>query len=93
MARILTLVVGLAMTSLCWAGPGDIHYVKTLQAQIHAKPSAESEITLVVAIGRKLVEIGREDSWIYVGVDKTGGKDGWIRASQVSDKDPDGLRY
>ena len=76
-----------------FAGPGDFHYVKTLQAEVREAPSAESDVKLIVAIGRKLVEFDRKNGWIYVGVDKSGGKDGWIEASKVSDTDPDGLRY
>lgn len=75
------------------AGPGDKHYVKTLQAEIRAEPSIEAEVKFVVAVGRKLIEFDRKNGFIYVGVDKSGGKDGWIEASKVSRTDPDGLRY
>ena len=75
------------------AGAGDTHYVKTLQAAIHAQPSPDSEVKFIIAIGRKLVEFDRKNGWIYVGVDKSGGQDGWIEETSVGNLDPDGLRY
>lgn len=87
------LIIGFAFLSTALAGPGDTHYVKTLQAPIHAQPSSDSEVKFIIAIGRKLIEFERNNDWIYVGVDKSGGKDGWIEKSKVSNTDPDGLKY
>jgi hypothetical protein len=75
------------------ANPGDIHYVGVLQAEIKASPDENSELKFVIAIGRKVVEFDRKGSWVWVGVDRTGGKDGWIKKSQLSKTDPDGLKY
>ena len=75
------------------AGPGDAWYVKSTSATIYSEPSADSETVMCVGIGRKLIEFTRRGDWINVGVDKSGGKDGWIRASDVGKTDPDGLTY
>jgi len=93
MRTALAVIMILACSTLVFGKPGQFHYVKPLQAEIHEGPSQDSKVKFIVAIGRKLVEFDRKDGWIYVGVDKTGGKDGWIKASQVSPTDPDGLTY
>lgn len=85
---LLTFISGIAS-----AAPGQIHYVGPLQAKIYESASAKSKVKFIVAIGRKLVEFGRKNGFINVGIDKSGGRDGWIRASDVSPTDPDGLTY
>lgn len=75
------------------AAPGDTHYIGPLQSEVRAGPSADSEVRFIIAIGRKVLEFGREGEWVNVGVDKSGGRDGWVRASDLSPTDPDGLRY
>lgn len=85
---LLLLSIGIVNSS-----PGQMHYVKPLQANILEKPSSDSKVKFVVAIGRKLVEFDKKNGFIYVGVDKSGGKDGWIKLSDVSPTDPDGLKY
>lgn len=78
---------------LAAAKPGDMHYVGTLQAEVKASPTKDSEVKFIIAIGRKVVEFDRKGSWVWVGIDRTGGKDGWIRKDQLSKTDPDGLKY
>ncbi|MFT6624814.1 MAG: hypothetical protein ACJAZI_000887 [Cycloclasticus sp.] len=75
------------------ASPGQFHYVKVLQAEIKESASDTSRTKFVVAIGRKLVEFGRQDGYILVGIDRTGGKDGWIKGGLVAPTDPDGVAY
>lgn len=48
------LVLSATFSGVALAGPGDIHYVKTLQAPIHTKPSSESEVKFIIAVGHKL---------------------------------------
>jgi hypothetical protein len=85
---IMTLIPCLAV-----AKPGDIHYVGVLQAEIKASPDKNSELKFVIAVGRKVVEFDRKGSWVWVGVDRTGGKDGWIKKNELSKTDPDGVKY
>lgn len=93
MRTLIIASIAIILVAPAVSGPGDIYYVDTLQAEIREGPSSDSEIKFIIAIGRKLVEFDRENGWIHVGVDKTGGKDGWIEASKVSKTDPDGLKY
>lgn len=90
---LLALFIMALIPSLAVAKVGDIHYVGVLQAEIKASPDKNSELKFVIAIGRKVVEFDRKGSWVWVGIDRTGGKDGWINKNQLSEADPDGLKY
>ncbi|WP_026987418.1 hypothetical protein [Fodinicurvata fenggangensis] len=91
--RILIAILVILLAVPVLAAPGDIHYVKSLQAEVREGPSDVSEVKFVIAIGRKLVEFQREGDYIQAGIDKTGGREGWIRLNQVGPTDPDGLTY
>jgi hypothetical protein len=84
-------ILTILCTALAIAAPGSTHYVSVRQAKIYQGPDADSEVVLTVAVGRKLMEFGRENGFVMVGVNKSGGIDGWIRVSDIADKDPDGL--
>lgn len=91
--RALSLLTFLLIVSFTYAAPGQIHYVKPLQAKFYSSPSDTADVQFVLAIGRKLVEFDSRSGWLNVGVGKSGGLDGWIRAEDVSPTDPDGLKY
>lgn len=91
--RILTVLLVCLLSLPALAAPGEVHYVKTLQAEVREDPSDAAKVKFVVAIGRKLVEFQREGAYIQAGIDKAGGRDGWIRLDQVGPTDPDGLMY
>jgi hypothetical protein len=93
MKGMLGVVLFLFISGAAFAAPGQTHYVKPLQATIYEKASSSSKEKFVVAIGRKLIEFERRNGFIHVGVDKAGGRSGWIRANDVSATDPDGMRY
>jgi len=88
---ILLLIFGASFS--LHAAPGQSHYVGTLQAEVKEKPSAESKTKFVIAIGRKLVEFETKGDWVWVGIDKSGGKDGWVNKKHLSPTDPDGIKY
>ena len=73
--------------------PGKIHYVRPLQAKLLDGPSNDSKSKFVLAIGRELVELMREDGWIYVGVANAGGRGGWIKSEDVSNRVPEKLKF
>jgi len=75
------------------ASPGQMYYIKPLQANVYESPSKTSKVKFVVAIGRKVMEFGTKNGFAQVGIDKSGGKDGWIKASDLSPTDPDGMKY
>ncbi|WP_026988749.1 hypothetical protein [Fodinicurvata fenggangensis] len=91
--RILTVLLVCLFAASASAAPGDFHYVDTLQAEVREGPSADAEVKFVIAIGRKLVEFQRKGDYMQVGIDKAGGRDGWIRIDQIGPTDPDGLTY
>jgi hypothetical protein len=41
-------------------------------------------------LGHKLLEFDRSGEWVNVGIDRSGGKDGWIHGSLVSTAFPGG---
>ena len=91
--RFITLLWLMLFPVLLHAAPGQFHYVGTLQTEVKEEPSAEAETKFIIAIGRKLVEFDAKGDWVWVGIDKSGGKDGWVHRSQLSPTDPDGVKY
>jgi len=73
--------------------PGQIHFVGPLQADVKEAASASSRTKLVIAMGRKVVEFDRKGNWCLVGIDRTGGKDGWVHCGNLDPTDSDGLTY
>lgn len=88
----LLMIVLIAFSVPLAADPGDIHFVGTLQVEVKTGPSEESKTQFIIALGRKVVEFETRGEWLWVGIDRTGGKDGWVRKSDLSPTDPDGLR-
>lgn len=88
----LLLFVSLICFSAVGA-PGDIHYAGELQVEVRKEGNENAEVLFVVALGRKLVEFDRKGEFVWVGIDKMGGKDGWVHISDVKPTDPDGLKY
>ncbi len=93
MRAIILILFSVLLPTIAESSPGEIHYVKHLQAKIHVAPTSKSKIKFIVAIGRKLLEFDRKNGWINVGIDKTGGKDGWIQSADVKSTDPDGVKH
>jgi len=93
MKKLFLIFFLLSWPCFSFAKAGDAHYVAVLQAQIKATPEAGSDTSFVIAIGRKVIEFDRKKDWVWVGIDRSGGRDGWIRKDQLSKTDPDGLRY
>jgi hypothetical protein len=77
------LAFTLAHAALATAAPGDVLYVQQDGAEVRTGPGAEHSVLMTLNRGHELVEFSRRDSWINVGIARTGGKDGWIQASLV----------
>ena len=88
-----SVLVTAIFTLTVQAKPGQTHYISVLQAEVKAEPSKASSTKFIVALGRKVIEFDRKGDWVYVGIDKMGGKDGWITRSALGPNDPDGLTY
>lgn len=92
MNKILGLTLFMFAVPLL-AAPGAFHYIGSLQAEVKQSASEKSKTKFIIAIGRKVVEFDKKGSWYWVGIDKTGGKDGWIHERHLKSSDPDGIRY
>lgn len=67
MKIVLVGIILIFITGMAVAGPGQMHYVKPLQAKLYEKPSGSSKVKFIVAIGRKSVElIGKIDLFMWV---------------------------
>lgn len=91
--RIVFLTLFLLLVTVGHASPGQIHYVGPLQADVKEGPSADSQTKFIIAIGRKVIEFERRGDWVSVGIDKSGGKEGWIHLDDLKSTDPDGMKY
>jgi len=90
----IVLILGLlAAGGTAIADTGDFHYTSTLQVNVYEKPSKKSKVKFVVALGRKVVEFTRKDGFAHVGIAHMKGHDGWIKLSELSPTDPDGLKW
>lgn len=68
------------------ADPGDTLFVQGTTVNVRTKPDANASIVMRLNRGHKLIEFGRKGEWINVGIERTGGKDGWILSSLVTSK-------
>lgn len=90
--RFAILLIFLTQAADLAADARDIHYVGTLQSEVKDAPSGDSETKFIIALGRKVMEFETRGDWVWVGIDRTGGKDGWVQKEDLSPIDPDGLR-
>ena len=91
---IMAIVVYFCLVSTLFSNPGQIHYTIPYQANVYEKASEDSKVLFVVAMGRKFVEYGRENGFVYGGIaHANGGMDGWIKLSDLSTTDSDGLTW
>lgn len=65
------------------AASGDTLYVQAERVNLREGPSTTRAVVLQLVKGQALLEFGRKDRWVEVGVEGTGGKSGWIHASLV----------
>ena len=72
------------------AAPGDVLYSKGDNVNVRAEPSMKATVILQIDRGHKLIEFDRAGDWVNVGVERTGGKDGWVHESLVTATDPGG---
>lgn len=87
MREILAPLLLLASTAI--AAPGDKLFVSGSVVNIREQPAASAKIVTEVSRGQELIEFGREDEWVAVGIVGT-GKDGYIHKSLVSTTRPSG---
>jgi hypothetical protein len=72
------------------AKTGDTLYVASKVVDVKEKADVSSDTVISVNRGHKLLEISRHGEWVMVGLEKTGGKSGWLAISETSTKQPEG---
>ncbi len=94
--RLFILLAALVFTSgASYSAPGSMmcvtaQYYET-GLEVKAAPSPGAKTVMVIGAGRKVMEFGRKNGWMSVGVDRSGGKDGYIPIEAVSSRDLDGM--
>ena len=87
----LTLFCSLPVTSAV----GDKHCVTSEYMKkglaVRSSPHDDSETVMTIGAGRVLIEFDRKGTWQFVGVERSGGKDGYVPISATSRKDLDGM--
>ena len=82
----LSLIVGWS----AFAAPGDALYIQKDRVNVRAGPSTDAAVLMQLNLGHKLIEFARQGEWVNVGIERTGGKDGWIHDSLIGKNAPSG---
>lgn len=94
-SSISALAGFLMLASPVQSAPGDMlclsKEVLVTGVMVREKPDDGSPVKMVIGTGRKMIEFGNEGAWTLVGVDNSGGLDGWVKTRYLSTSDPDGL--
>ncbi len=85
-----------SMSGASLAAPGSMmcvtaEYYET-GLEVKGAPSPEGKTVMIIGAGRKVMEFGRKNGWMSVGVDRSGGKDGYIPITSVSSRGLDGMK-
>ena len=82
-ALCLVLCLALLFMGHALAAPGNTLYIHGSVVNLREGPSTDTDVIIQLKKGHKLMEFGRQGNWVEVGVEKTGGKSGWIQSSLV----------
>ena len=78
----LLMILGTAAT--LDATPGQIVYVQSKGAEVHAEPNRKAQVIARLRRGHKVIEFERRSGWVRIGMFDTSGRDGWVSARSVS---------
>lgn len=74
---------------------GDFHCVTAdslvTGLEVKIEPSESAETVMVIGAGRSMIEFGEENGWLWVGVSRAGGREGYVPIDMVARVDLDGL--
>ncbi len=87
---ILFLVAALAAPITPYAKLGDILFVQKDNSPIREGPNKDAPLVLQLNRGHKLIEFERKGGWVNVGIDRSGGKEGWIESPLTGSVSPGG---
>jgi SH3-like domain-containing protein len=62
---------------------GETLFIQGNKVNVRNQPSTKAPVVMQLNRGHKLIVLGQQGSWINVGIDKAGGKDGWVHGSLV----------
>jgi len=84
----ITIVVALTLFSYsASAKTGDILYASA-PTVVRDAPSEDAKAITMIGVGGKLREVSRENGWIEVHVDESGGQLGWIKDLSATRTNP-----
>jgi len=82
---VFVLVLAAATVS---AAPGNQLFINGENVNMRSGPGTSFAVVAKLARGQELVEFGRQDEWVNVGVARPGGHAGWVHTSLVSKSIP-----
>lgn len=90
---VIAVLVALAATG-SHAESGDMlcvteDHVKS-GVEVKAGPSVDADTVMIIGAGRAVIEFDRESGWVSVGVDKAGGRQGYVEEVALGTEDLDG---
>ena len=82
----LLMILGTAATPD--AIPGQIVYVQSKGAEVHAEPNRKARVIARLRRGHKVIEFERRSGWVRVGMFDTSGRDGWVHGPLLGPEPP-----
>lgn len=90
---IIGVVVALAAAG-SHAESGDMLCVTEVHVksgvEVKSGPSAGAHTVMTIGAGRAVIEFDREPGWVSVGIDKAGGRQGYVAEDALGTEDLDG---
>ena len=71
--------------ALATAAPGDTLYIAEDEVAIWSGPNEEGPIKFTLKMNHELYEFGRELDWVFVSIQQTNSKSGWVHSSRLSE--------
>ncbi len=82
----LLMILGTAATPD--ATPGQIIYVQSKGAEVHAEPNRKAQVIAQLRRGHKVIEFERRSGWVRIGMFDTSGRDGWVHGPLLRPEPP-----
>ena len=84
----LLMILGTAATPD--ATPGQIVYVESKGAEVHAEPNRKAQVIARLRRGHKVIEFERRSGWVRIGMFDNLGRDGWVHGPLLRPEPPGG---
>lgn len=83
MKIVALAVLGLALATNAYAGPGKRYHVRMDGTKVYEAPSATAPVIMQLNQGDRVMEWRRQGQWVKVSRIGAVGKDGWVRISRL----------